>query len=85
MSEKSTVNETNPAPELSYLIDGGSALPRLAMEAAQKMAKKGAGGFTVIAGKGNRELMHIRFGPIESNTQYSILNTPCPLQPWQLV
>lgn len=72
MSEKSTVNETNPAPEFSYLIDGGSALPRLAMEAAQKMAKKGAGGFTVIAGKGNRELMHIRFGPIHADTQYPI-------------
>lgn len=69
MSMKSITHRTD---KTAYHVDSGSELPSLAMEAAQEMGRKGAGGFTVIAGMADRELAHIRFGPIEPDTQYPI-------------
>ncbi|GJB77192.1 hypothetical protein KAM380_016570 [Aeromonas caviae] len=74
-SQKSVSSDSNgeqPRSGEPYYIDQGSELPGIAEKAAREMLAAKAGGFTVVAGQGDRVDAMARFGNIRADTQYPI-------------
>lgn len=70
-----TINGASAQSKLtntSYRIDYGTALPQEAMDAANRMAANGAGGFTIAFGEGAATVSRVSFGDIEPTTRYPI-------------
>jgi CubicO group peptidase (beta-lactamase class C family) len=65
-------SQNSTTPQVAYHVDQGAPLSAFAQEAAMAMAAGGAGGFTVIAGKGDKTESSVRFGAIEQDTQFPI-------------
>lgn len=71
-SASSDSNGEQPRSGEPYSIDQGSELPGIADKAARETLAAKAGGFTVVAGQGDRVDAMARFGNIRPDTQYPI-------------